>query len=487
MEEITRRDFLCRSCKAVGAIAAGSALLPSMLQAKEKPAEKPNFIIILIDDMGWRDVGCYGRKYHETPNIDRLASEGARFTQAYAACPVCSPTRASIMTGKYPARLHLTDWLAGRKPKPFDKFVPPQFNQHLPLEETTFAEALKPAGYITALVGKWHLGGEGFLPQDQGFDVNVGGNHRGSPKSYFYPEWDRNPPIVADPGDYLPDVLTDHAVEFIEKNRNKPFALYLSHYSVHIPLGAKEKLIEKYKARHATDGGLENAVYAAMVQSVDESVGRITQTLDKLGLSKKTMVIFTSDNGGLSVREGANTPATTNAPLRKGKGYLYEGGIREPLIVRWPGKIKPKSVINTPVISCDFLPTMMDAAGVAATSKMDGVSLLPLLTKNKPPTRDALYWHYPHYANQGGRPGGVIRKGDLKLIRFYEDNRLELYDLKKDPGEHNDLAAKMPEVARKLNAELTAWLKSVDAQMPSANPNYDPSAPIPELWQQPAK
>jgi len=441
-------------------------------------AEKPNVVIILIDDLGRNDLGCYGSKYYRTPNVDKLAADGIRFSDAYAACPVCSPTRASILTGKYPARLHLTDWLPGRADRPDQKLVRPAIRQQLPLDELTLAEALKTAGYATGHVGKWHLGGAGFGPRQQGFDVNVAGDQAGSPRSYFAPFKDAQGRFMpgleqAPAGDYLTDRLTTEAERFIEAHRERPFFLYFAHYAVHIPLRAKQDMIAKYAA-DGRPGTQNNPIYAAMVESMDESVGRVVKKLADLGLAKKTLVIFTSDNGGLSVREGPNTPATTNAPLREGKGFLYEGGIRAPLIVAGPGVDKPGRVSDVPVSSIDFFPTVLELCGVAGTSRPDGVSFVPVL-KGGGLNRDALYWHYPHYANQGGPPGGVVRVGDMKLIEFYENGRRELFDLKRDPGESRNLAADKPDVVRQLAARLERWRVDVEAQMPRPNPDYHPN------------
>ena len=448
---------------------------PTAVAAADAP-RKPNVIIILADDLGWADLGCYGSTYHETPNLDRLAKQGLRFTNAYAACPVCSPTRASILTGKYPARLHLTDWLPGRKDFPNQKLARPVIRQQLPLEEVTLAEALKPAGYVCASVGKWHLGGNGFLPTDQGFDKNVGGTQTGSPPGGYF-KFKTPTMTAADDKEYLTDRLTDEALKFIEANKDRPFFLYLPHYAVHIPLQAKAALVERYRAKRKRGLTHDNPIYAAMLHSLDEGVGRVLGKLDELKLADDTLVVFTSDNGGLSVKEGPNTPATSNAPLRAGKGYLYEGGVREPFIVRWPGHIKPDTC-DLPVISTDLFPTVLDVAGVKPDPKVpcDGVSLLPFLTGPGEPKRAALYWHYPHYSNQGGRPGGAVRAGRFKLIEHYEDDRVELFDLSADPGEKKDLAAADPETAKRLRKMLHDWRKEVNAQMPTPNPAYDPKA-----------
>ena len=438
---------------------------------------RPNVIVILADDLGWADLGCYGSKYHKTPNLDRLAAQGMRFTDAYAACPVCSPTRASIMTGKYPARLNLTDWLPGRPDRPDQKLLRPIINQQLPLSETTLAAELRKAGYATGHVGKWHLGGKGSLPQQRGFDVNIGGDAAGSPRSYFAPYKNKQGVFIpglerAPDGEYLTDRLTAESVKFIESNRDKPFFLYLAHYTVHIPLKAKEELIEKYKRGRPGEQG--NPIYAAMIESLDEGVGRILKKLDELKLTDRTLVVFTSDNGGLCVKEGPNTPATINAPLREGKGYLYEGGIREPMIVKWPNVARPGSISDAPVSSIDLFPTILDICGVKSDVRVDGVSLVPLL-KGGALKRDALYWHYPHYSNQGGKPGAAVRAGDYKLIEFYENGRQELYDVRKDRGELRNLIADKPMTAKELSAKLAAWRKEVGAKMMKPNPDYVPN------------
>ena len=447
---------------------------------------RPNVVLILMDDLGWADLGCYGSTYHKSPNIDRLAAEGMRFTQAYAACPVCSPTRASILTGKWPARLHLTDWLPGRDDKDGQALLRPKFRQELPLEEVTLAEHLKKAGYATAHIGKWHLGGKGFGPREQGFDLKVGGNEKGSPSGYFAPfdsKKGRDVPGLEDApeGAYLTDLFTDAAVKFIRENKDHPFFLYLPHFAVHTPLQAKKDLIAKYEAGKNRPGQQSNPIYAAMLESADDSVGRIMKELEDPKLSENTIILFTSDNGGLATSEGPNTPATNNSPLREGKGHLYEGGIRVPLIVRWPGNIKPTSQSETPVCSIDYLPTILELASGGRqppdtnVPTTDGLSLVPLLKQSGSVTRDAFYWHYPHYSNQLGKPGGAIRAGDYKLIEFYEDGRRELFNLKSDPREGTNLADKEPDKVRELAEKLDAWRKSVDAQMMTANPDYFPN------------
>jgi arylsulfatase A-like enzyme len=490
---INRRNFL----KLTASAALTASALPHDLVAKSF-SKKLNFVFILIDDMGWTDTGCYGTTFYQTPNIDRLAAQGMRFTNAYAACPVCSPTRASILTGKYPARLNLTDWIPGRQsngPRPDEKLIGPRFAQQMELKEFTLAEALKEAGYTTAFIGKWHLGDEMYYPEYQGFDINIGGISYGWPiGGYFSPY--KNPKLKDGPkGQYLTDRLTDEALKFLDENNGRPFLLYLSHYAVHTPLESKKDLTEKYQAkadklppqqaRFVPEGDIEtrqiqdHAVYAGMVQSVDESVGRIMEKLDRLGLAENTCIIFMSDNGGLSTAEGS---PTSNLPLRAGKGWLYEGGIREPMIIKWPGVVKPASgelaepasLCHEPVISNDFYPTILEMAGLKLLPEqhVDGVSLVPLLRQSAKLDRKALYWHYPHYSNQGGKPSGAVRCGDYKLIEFYEDQRVELYNLKDDIGEKNNLAEQLPEKTAEMQKMLHDWRNLVNAHMPEPNPNY---------------
>jgi arylsulfatase A-like enzyme len=442
-------------------------------------AERPNIVFILIDDLGRNDLGCYGSTFHRTPNLDQLARDGVKCTDAYAACPVCSPTRASILTGKYPARLNLTDWLPGRPDRPDQKLLRPTILQHLPLEEKTIASEMKTAGYATALIGKWHLGGEGFEPSRHGFDVNVGGDQTGTARSYFAPFKDAKGVFMpglekAPDGEYLTDRLTVEAEKFIEDNRSKPFFLYLPHYGVHIPLQGKEEMIKAYKS-DGKPGTQNNPIYAAMVESVDQGVGRIVKKLDELKLTEKTLVICSSDNGGLCTLEGPNTPPTINAPLREGKGYLYEGGIRVPLLMKWPSVIKPGSVNASPISSIDFFPTFLELCGVSSKVQVDGVSLTPVIRDNATLKREALFWHYPHYSNQGGRPGAVVRAGDWKLIDFYDPERRELFNLKDDLSESKNLIEAKPEVAKELQAKLDAWRQDVDAKMMKPNPDYHPN------------
>ncbi len=434
----------------------------------------PNVVFILADDLGARDLGCYGNPYFATPNLDRLATQGARFTNAYAACPVCSPTRASILTGRYPVRTGVTDWIPGRPSDPKGPITTPRTATELKLQETTIAEALKPAGYRTASVGKWHLGSRGFYPTDQGFDINIGGNESGSPprskQPYFGPF--ELPGLTAKEGQFLPELLTGAAVDFIRGNTATPFLLYLAHYSVHIPLGARAEEV----ARHAAKaGGRYDPTYAAMVEALDASVGSVLGAVDRAGIADRTMVVFFSDNGGLRYEGKSKNRVTDNSPFRAGKGHLYEGGIREPLLMRFPGRIRAGAMIDTPVCSVDFMPTFCDLAGVRSGT-VDGVSLMPLFRGQKLRDR-ALYWHYPHYSNQGGEPGGAVREGDWKLIEFYDDGRRELFNLHEDPGEEVNLVERRPEVAKRLAGGLAEWRKETGAVMPVKNPQADPQWP----------
>ncbi len=437
---------------------------------------KPNVVLIVADDLGWADLACYGSTFHKTPHLDRMATAGMKFSEAYAACPVCSPTRAALLTGKHPARLQITDWIPGRPNRPDQIVNRPAFRNELPLNEVTLAEAFKTAGYTTAHIGKWHLGGDGFGPKEQGFDINIAGDHTGSPLSYFAPFQNKGrfmPGLEkAEAGEYLTDRLTSEAETFVRANAHKPFFLYLPHYGVHTPMRAKAELVKKY-ADKPTFGKQSNAVYAAMLESLDESVGRVRKLLDELKISDNTIVIFTSDNGGLATLEGQANPPTFNGPLREGKGYLYEGGIRVPLLAVGPG-IKP-GTSNVPVTSQDFFPTLCELCDIPLSAKFDGISMASLLHGSDAPKRDAMYWHYPHYANQGSRPGGAIRDGQYKLIEYYENNRRELFDLKSDISESRNLIEAKPEIAKALTAKLAAWRTEVGAQMPVPNPNYWPN------------
>ncbi len=449
---------------------------------------RPNVVLILIDDLGWTDLGCQGSKFYETPHIDRLTVSGMRFTHGYSACTVCSPTRAAVMTGMYPARLHITDWIEGHK-RPFAKLKVPGWKMHLPHETLTMAEVFQANGYATCHIGKWHLGNEEFWPTTQGFDLNIGGNHRGQPPSYFFP-YERDNiklPGLAEgkEGEYLTDRLTDEAIKFIRGSKDRPFFLYLPHYTVHTPLQAKPELVAKYRAKAARmpDQPHQNAVYAAMIESLDDGLGRLLAALDDLKLRDNTIVIFTSDNGGLA-------SSTSNVPLRVGKGSAYEGGVRVPLLVSYPSAIAAGSTSPVPAMSIDLLPTLVELCGlsVAKTPAWDGVSLAPVLTHRSPhapregtisrsemPTvaREALYWHYPHYHPGGATPYGAVRAGDFRLVEFYEAGTIELYNLQRDVGEMSDLAAAEPAKRDELLAMLRAWRNEVGAQMPTANPDFD--------------
>ncbi len=447
--------------------------------------------MVLVDDLGWMDLGCQGSDFYRTPNIDRLAAGGMRFTNGYASCAVCSPTRAALMTGRAPARLGITDWirsefqLSNRQwPNVRNRFgfhrsgtearqlLTPVNQQRLPHEEITIAELLKPIGYASAFIGKWHLGGRGHLPVDQGFDENYGGWDYGQPPSYFdpYVEMPRLPmgiPTLSPrrKGEYLTDREADEAQAFIERNRHRPFLLYLSHYAVHTPIQAKSDLVVRYEA--ARDGeGQDDPVYAAMVHSVDDATGRLLDTLDRTGLADRTLIVFTGDNGGLD-RSGR---PTENAPLRSGKGFAYEGGLRTPWIVRWPGVITPGSVSDQPVTSVDLLPTIAAAVGTRppADRPIDGLDLGPVFRGGELPQR-TLHWHFPHYRHGPGHdPYSVVRKGDWKLIRFYDPPKLELYDLGSDLGEENDLVEAEQRKAAEMEAALDEVLRTVGARMPVA-------------------
>lgn len=450
-------------------LAAFLAALAPLAAVNAQAARRPlNFVVILVDDLGATDLGCFGSRFFQTPNLDRLARQGMRFTQAYSACTVCSPTRAAMMTGKYPARLHVTDWIEGHK-RPKAKLKVPDWTMHLPHKERTIAEALKSKGYATASIGKWHLGGEEHHPEKHGFDENIGGYHRGQPPSYFAPY--RIPTLKEGPdGEFLTDREAQEAVAFIDRNRNRPFYLYLPHYAVHTPLMGKKEVIEKYRGRVQPDDPQKNPTYGALVESVDDAAGRIMQALDERGLTGNTVVIFTSDNGGL-------LQSTSNLGLRAGKGSAYEGGVRVPLIVRWPGVTRAGSESAAPVITMDHYATLLEAAGVSPEpgQVIDGKSLLPLLRGSGSFRREAIFWHYPHYHPGGATPYSAVRSGDWRLIEFFEDNRIELFNLKDDPAETRDLAASEPAKADALRRRLHAWRRQVGAQLPTPNPDYAPN------------
>jgi len=459
--------------------------LPAMLfgffQQGISAEPKTNVVFFLIDDLGWRDLGCYGSDYYQTPNIDRLAKEGVRFTDAYSACTVCSPTRAAIMTGKYPARLLLTQWLpSGRWSRTGHKMKEGRYISNLPLEEVTIAEVLRGHGYKTAFMGKWHLGTETYYyPEHQGFDVNVAGRDYGAPGSYFFPftgKWKipstgqtlhKKQPLSGKKGDYLADRLAEEAESFIRNNSDNPFFLMLSHYAVHTPLQGKPGKVLNYE-KIPENKRQGKPAYAAMVESVDESVGRVTRVLRELGLEKSTLVIFTSDNGGFA-------GATSNAPLRANKGSNYEGGIRVPAIVKWPKAGRRGVLSNVPIISMDFFPTILAATGHALCpyQHIDGVDLTPILKKSGGLNRDAIYWHYPHYNRHPQNfPAGVVRAGNWKLLQEFETGKLSLYDLADDIGETRDLASRYPEKVKSLLTKLKSWQKDVGADPMRPNPEY---------------
>jgi arylsulfatase A-like enzyme len=450
---------------------------PALPAAESRPRPGLNFIVILIDDLGWRDVGCYGSTFYRTPHIDRLARAGMRFTAAYAACCVCSPTRASLLTGQYPARLHLTDYIGGSPPANARLRVPP-WTPHLAADARTLPRALKPAGYVSACIGKWHLNDPKTnkpSPGDVGFDLTVGDCVLGQAPDYFYPYRRR----LGDgreirlthldggrEGEYLTERLTREAERFLEANRDRPFFLYLPHYAVHTAIGARlqarPEVVARCRARIDPRDPQKNPVYSAMVEAMDEGVGRLVHKLDALKIGGRTVIIFTSDNGGYAA-------ATSNRPLRGAKASAYEGGVRVPLIVAWPGAVKPGSVCAVPVASIDLYPTILEAAGVRdrPDHPTDGASLVPLLRGTGGLRRAALFWHYPHYS-AATTPYGAVRQGDFKLIEFFEDGRLELFNLKDDPGEKRNLAAQKPATAWKLYRTLADWRKRVSAQMPSS-------------------
>ena len=440
--------------------------------SREETSPKPNIVLILVDDLGWTDLGCYAMDdFHETPSIDRMASEGLRFTNGYAACSVCSPTRASIMSGHYPARLQITDWIPGHSTGN-DTHITPKIRYELPLETVTLAEKLKSSGYTTWHVGKWHLGeNERYWPRNQGFDVNSGGHSKGAPGSYHFPyakltpetEWTNlNLPGGGEQGDYLTDFLTDSALSLIEQSAGSghPFFLNMCYYTVHTPLEGKPELNDKYgKKREEGDYQQKNIDYASMVQSLDENVGRILAKLDEMDIAENTLVILTSDNGSL---EWGNFNGSL--PLREGKGTHYEGGIRVPYIFRWPGRVPPGVVSDEVIISPDLFPTILEIAGaeIEGSGKSDSISLVPLF--NDPGNRlgrNSVFWHYPHYHR--GEPVSVIRSGEYKLMEFLEEGICELYNLKTDLGEQVDLVEKEPEKAAEMLELLHKWKNDIGA------------------------
>ncbi len=516
------------------------ALASTHIQGTAQQSKRPNIVFFLVDDLGWADLGCYGSQFYDTPNIDHFAREGVKFTNAYAACHVCSPTRSSILTGKYPARNKMTDWIRGRRDFPFQRYLNVPTGQFLPFEEITIAETLRKHGYATGAVGKWHLGKAPSTPDAHGFDWHIPRNwNGGAPNRTFYAPYGLEGLEDAPEGEYLSDRLTDEALGFIEKNRDHPFFLYFAHFAVHDPIHGRPDLVEKYEAklkksppsrdkpyilegnpddhqpltREELDQFLErdewagygvlpkrtvkikqhqdNSQFAGMVEAVDQSFGRILKALEDWNLAKDTIVIFFADNGGMASmnvgRPSRTVPedrldvafSTSVLPLRGAKGWLYEGGIRVPCIVKWPGKGKQGTVSDTPIISTDFYPSILDMAGLPPVSEQhrDGTSITPLLRGAQTLDREAIYWHFPHYSNHGMQPpSGAIRSGDFKLIEYFENFSVQLFNLREDIGEQVNLASVMPDKTAELRGKLRAWRKSVGAQMNAVNPDYDPLA-----------
>jgi len=451
-------------------------VMPGVQIQRANRGNKLNFVFILIDDMGWRDLGCYGSTYYQTPQIDRLAEQGMLFTDGYAACPLCAPSRASLMSGKYPARLHLTRVGKAKDGGNTKLLEPPQrfWKEYLDSEEVTIAEELKQAGYICGSIGKWHMGIGPCSPLQQGFCLHFGALC-GKPKTYFYPyekgmgTYTRGTyQDITDGkvGEYLTDRLTIEVEKFLEANREKPFFLYLSHFAVHTPLMSKPGLEEKYKQLLQPENPQKNQVFAGMVESVDESVGRVIKKLDELKLADNTVVIFTSDNGAL-------LSSSSNLPLREGKATIFEGGIRVPFLVRWPEVVRAGSRCGVPVHTVDFFPTIMEIAGIKepGSPTKDGESIVKLLKQKGNLNRDALYWHWPHYIN-GFTPCSVIREGDFKLVMYYEDDSIALYNLREDIGETRNLETELPRRADRMQKKLKQWLKQVGGRKPTVNPDY---------------
>ena len=454
------------------------------LHADDTPKQKPNVLLILADDLGWSDLGCYGADLHETPHLDRLAQQGVRFTDAYA-MSVCTPSRAALLTGKHAARLHMTIWSEGTFAGPKNrKLIQADSLHDLPHTETTLATRLRDAGYLTALVGKWHLGDASHYPETHGFDVNIGGTQWGAPQTFFWPysgsgrfgpEFRYVPHLeFGKPGEYLTDRLTDEALRVIDHAGAQPFFLYLAHYAPHTPIEAKADDVRHFEAKLRPGQHHQNAVYAAMVKSLDDSVGSVLAHLKQKGLEQNTIVIFASDNGGyIGADKGQTAPVTSNAPLRSGKGSLYEGGIRVPLIVRWPGVTPAAAECQEPVVLMDLFHTLTATlSGEASKAPADGIDLKPLLQQPAGKLdRDALYFHYPHYYATT-TPVSAVRTGDWKLLEYLEDGRIELYNLKDDPGEKTDLAPQMPDKAASILNRLHHWRTQAGAASPTPNPAF---------------
>ena len=458
---------------------------------QENIKKKTNVVFILVDDLGWTDLGCYGSTFYETPNIDKFASQSITFTSAYVPNPVCSPTRASILTGKYPSRIGITDWIPGSDPRD-RKFLGPKDFDRLSLGETTIAEALKVYNYKTFFAGKWHLGGKDYYPENQGFDINIGGHHRGSPPGGYYSPFNNPKLSDGEVGQYLTDRLTTESIQFLEKNKADPFLLYLSFYTVHTPIQPNKRHVLKFEEKRKklkdsipikvkegagyTVLNQSNADYASMVYSLDENIGRILNKLEELKLMENTLIIFTSDNGGLSTLQSQSWDGPTSVkPLRGGKGWIYEGGIRVPLIIKNPGSKKGLK-IDTPVISMDFYPTILDVLQLELKPEqhMDGISLKPLLENQEKNIHDILFWDYPHYHGSGWTPGSAVRKGEWKLIYFYEEDRYELYNIRHDTAELYDMSDKYPEKIEELKSILKKMKEDTNAKEPTLNLDWIP-------------
>ncbi|MGB1707578.1 MAG: sulfatase [Rubripirellula sp.] len=448
------------------------------VNADENKSEKPNIIFLLADDLGWTGLSCFGSDLYETPNLDRLAETGMKFTNAYAACTVCSPSRASIMTGMYPARIRLTDFIAGQN-RPYAKLRIPNWTTGLNHSYMTIAEALHDDGYQTAHVGKWHLHHAGrdtneYGPTKHGFDVEIA-----KPEgTRGYRLKGRVDPSGTSRGQYLTDYLTDQALMFIDDAKESPFFLYFAYHVPHTPIDGRDDLVAKYRKKVSDDAVHKNPEYAAMVSSMDSSVGRLLKRLEQHGIANNTLVIFTSDNGGLTQRYGKHDGFTDNFPLRRGKGSAYEGGVRVPTIMRWPGVTSPGTQCHTPISTIDYYPTLLEVTqsnGSQIHNKnIDGLSLVPLLRNPATSLNRSLFWHYPHYHAGGDSPYGAIRSGPWRLIEFFEDDALELYRLDQDPGEQNNMVETNPATAKELLQKLRSWRKRVAAQMPTPNPDHDP-------------
>jgi len=428
----------------------------SMTRRSAEPAgaTPPNILFILCDDLGINDLHCYGRQDHRTPNLDRLARQGMRFTSAYCGQPICSPSRAAILTGKTPARLHLTTYLPGRPNAPSQKLLHPEIEMQVPLEEKMICDYMKQAGYATAAVGKWHVGGAGFGPLEQGFDV-------------YHPGKANTKPSETEGGKGEYD-LTAAAEQFIEEHRNGPFFVYLAHNTPHIPYDAQQRRIDH-------NAGAFEPVYAGVIETLDDTVGRLMAKLDVLKLTEKTVVIFTSDNGGLHVPELTHPKITHNTPYRAGKGFVYQGGLRIPLIVRWPGHVPSGKVVDDPVVNTDWVPTLLELIGQPNPGGLDGVSFASLLSGRGPGPARQFFWHFPHYTNQGSRPTGAMRDGHWMMVEYYDEEKAELYDLHQDIRETRDLAASQPERVSQMRATLAAWRKAMNAQSNTPNPDFDPA------------